>query len=183
MAAGDHIAVERTKFSLGLFPVAYDHHGIDVGDGTVIHFTGESKREAAVVQTSVAEFLKGGEKVVIYYERFTDVLLNYKSQMQSVHRRDHLPLPLPFLDDDRIDEIRKRIKDPQRAVMEARRHLGRKGYDLFGNNCEHFAVFCKTGLAVSLQVIEYWKLEEKIAEALSLRADHDFPTIRRPRLF
>ena len=115
---------------------------------------------------------------MIEYVRFIDVLLNYKSQMQSVHGRDHWLLP--SLHDDRIDEIRKRIADPQRAVTEAQKYLGRKGYNLFANNCEHFAVFCKTGLAVSLQAIEYQKLFDKISESgRSLRADHEFPGRRR----
>lgn len=50
MARGDHIWVTR--------PLAYTHHGIDCGDGTVIHFTGEpgKKSDAAVAQTPMAEF-------------------------------------------------------------------------------------------------------------------------------
>ena len=163
MAVGDHIAVARRKFA-----VTYDHHGIDVGDGTVIHLTETSKSDFKVVQTSLAEFLKGGEKQVIEYVRCIDVLLNHKSQMRSVHGRDHWLLP--FLDDDRIDEIRKRIADPQRAVTEAQKYLGRKGYNLFADNCEHFAVFCKTGLAVSLQAIEYQKLSDKISDITKSRS-------------
>lgn len=50
MARGDHIWVIR--------PLKYTHHGIDCGDGTVIHFTGEpgKKSDAAVARTPLAEF-------------------------------------------------------------------------------------------------------------------------------
>jgi hypothetical protein len=54
MARGDHIWVIR--------PLKYTHHGIDCGDGTVIHFTGEpgSKSDATVARTSMAEFAHDG---------------------------------------------------------------------------------------------------------------------------
>jgi hypothetical protein len=50
MARGDHIWVTR--------PLMYTHHGIDCGDGTVIHFTGEPgrKSDATVARTTMAEF-------------------------------------------------------------------------------------------------------------------------------
>lgn len=50
MARGDHIYVLR--------PLGYTHHGIDCGDGDVIHFTGEpgKKSDASVARTSLADF-------------------------------------------------------------------------------------------------------------------------------
>ncbi len=153
MAEGDHIAVARKR----LF-VTYYHHGIDVGNGNVIHLC--TKKDARVVENSISEFLKGGEKEVIEYVRFIDVLINYKSKSSALGvSKDWM---LPFLDDERIDEIRKRIEEPRRAVGEARKHLHTTGYNLFSDNCEHFAVFCKTGLRVSLQAIEYQKLSDRI---------------------
>ena len=38
------------------------------------------------------------------------------------------------------------------TVARARGELGKEGYSLAGNNCEHFAVWCKTGLRESAQV-------------------------------
>lgn len=60
MACGDHIYVSRG---------VYTHHGIDAGDGTVIHFTGEpgSKSNAAIARSSAEEFLQGGECKVRRY--------------------------------------------------------------------------------------------------------------------
>lgn len=55
MAKGDHIWVSRP---LGYAPVGYTHHGIDCGDGTVIHFTGEPgrKTDASIARTTLSEF-------------------------------------------------------------------------------------------------------------------------------
>ncbi|HNR34787.1 MAG TPA: lecithin retinol acyltransferase family protein [Candidatus Hydrogenedentes bacterium] len=54
MSRGDHIRVRR---------LGYWHHGIDCGDGTVIHYSGElfdNKRHASIQRTSMAEFTRGG---------------------------------------------------------------------------------------------------------------------------
>ncbi|TAF57505.1 MAG: NC domain-containing protein [Oscillatoriales cyanobacterium] len=56
MAYGDQLYVIRPWLQLD---GVYEHHGIDAGDGTVIHY---SKRtaEATVRQTSIEEFAQGG---------------------------------------------------------------------------------------------------------------------------
>ena len=58
MAKGDHICVNR-----GL----YWHHGIDLGNGRVIHYAGrpKGKKDAVVKVESIQKFANGGE---IYYE-------------------------------------------------------------------------------------------------------------------
>lgn len=42
---------------------------------------------------------------------------------------------------------------PDEVVARARRLLGRRGYNLLANNCEHFARWCKTGDHYSEQVL------------------------------
>ncbi len=63
MAAGDHIKVKRAG---GL----YTHHGIDMGDDTVIHFSGEPlhMRHAVVCRIAMADFLQGGQARVVRRE-------------------------------------------------------------------------------------------------------------------
>ena len=58
MARGDHIRVFRR---------GYWHHGIDCGDGTVIHYTGElfDRVNAAIRRTPMAQFAKGGKVRVV----------------------------------------------------------------------------------------------------------------------
>ena len=60
MARGDHIKVYRKGR-------VYSHHGIDMGDGTVIHFTGEPLQvhRARVERTDMATFLRGGKARVV----------------------------------------------------------------------------------------------------------------------
>jgi len=41
---------------------------------------------------------------------------------------------------------------PDETLRRARSRIGEKGYDLATNNCDHFAVWCKTGEHRSLQV-------------------------------
>lgn len=69
MAKGDHIQVRRMG---GL----YYHHGIDMGDGTVIHFSGEplNRKTAKVARVTETDFLSGQAKEVIEYPSGESVL-------------------------------------------------------------------------------------------------------------
>lgn len=60
MARADHIFVNR---------LGYTHHGIDLGDGSVIHYTGElgQKTDAVVRQTPIEEFAKNSPIQVRHY--------------------------------------------------------------------------------------------------------------------
>ncbi len=57
MQRGDHIKIFRLRKPA----LPYSHHGVYVGSGRVIHYTGEvgSKRGACVVETSLEAFLDG----------------------------------------------------------------------------------------------------------------------------
>ena len=84
--------------------IPYEHHGIDCGDRTVIHYS--KSGEATIARTSREAFARGSR---IYA----------KNQ------------PTAFISDVVIDRAESR--------------LGERQYDLFFNNCEHFANWCKTG--------------------------------------
>lgn len=67
MSRADHIYVRRRG--------GYTHHGIDAGDGTVIHFTGEpgqQKINACIARTPLDDFLDGGELKVRRYGKRDD---------------------------------------------------------------------------------------------------------------
>lgn len=106
MARGDQVYVYREVVG-----IPYEHHGIDCGDGTVIHYS--KVGEAEVSRTSRATFARGK---TIYT----------KSQ------------PTAFIADVVIERAESR--------------LGERQYDLFFNNCEHFANWCKTGRSECLQL-------------------------------
>ncbi len=94
--------------------IPYEHHGIDCGDGTIIHYS--KIGEATIAQTSRAMFAQGN---AIY------------TKLQ----------PKAFIADDVIDRATSR--------------LGEREYDLFFNNCEHFANWCKTGISECTQLNDF----------------------------
>lgn len=53
MSAGDHLIVKKRDFGPA---VRGSHHGIDIGDGTVVHFSGESETAARVHRTCMRVF-------------------------------------------------------------------------------------------------------------------------------
>lgn len=99
MAPGDHIKV---------YHGIYTHHGIDCGDGTVIHYKGglDQKINAVISRTAKRIFSSGREIFVV----------NYK---------ECLP--------------------PESVMKLAYSRLNENNYHLLFNNCEHFAMYCKTG--------------------------------------
>lgn len=106
MARADHIFVQRLGFT---------HHGIDAGDGTVIHYTGEvgQKTDAVIRRTPRDEFAQGSEIHVRLYGK---------------------------------------CDEPDLTLERATSRMSEARYHLFGNNCEHFATWCKTGQETSEQV-------------------------------
>ncbi|NEP15550.1 MAG: hypothetical protein F6J97_01460 [Leptolyngbya sp. SIO4C1] len=106
MARGDQIYVMRD-----IAGIPYEHHGIDCGDGSIIHY--RKVGEAEVAQTSYASFARG----------------------QPVYPYPQSPA---FIDDV--------------VIRRAQSRLGERRYDLFFNNCEHFATWCKTGRNESRQL-------------------------------
>jgi hypothetical protein len=101
MRKGDHI-----YFNCG----GYSHHGINCGDGTVVHYT---KNQGNISRVSWDSFASG--KIVSVREYGSSDL-------------------------------------PDVVIQRAESRLGENAYDLFGNNCEHFATWCKTGIHASEQV-------------------------------
>ena len=67
MNRGDHIYVMRRG--------GYTHHGVDCGDGTVIHFSGEpgtAKVGACIMRSSLGEFCQDGQPKVREYGQRDD---------------------------------------------------------------------------------------------------------------
>jgi Lecithin retinol acyltransferase len=118
MARGDHLVVFRVS------PIPFQHHGVDLGDGAVVHFTDgmggvaapSSNETGFVIQrTSMQQFVGNSS--------------------QRVH----------------VQSYRQRLSVDD-TVQRAMSRLGHRDYELFHNNCEHFATWCITGKAESRQV-------------------------------
>ena len=106
MSKGDHVWVRRP---------GYTHHGVEVADGMVVHFTGTPghKRDASIKKEPLETFARNCEVHVREYGQRLDV-----------------------------DE----------TIRRAESRLGQSGYDLYRNNCEHFARWCVTDDHKSSQV-------------------------------
>lgn len=99
MAIGDHLYIQYPTFQ---------HHGIDLGDGTVIEYGGKGTGYMSVRRVLLRDFLKRGPSFVRQYAPGT-----------ALH--------------------------PLKTVQLAWARLREQRYDLFNNNCEHLAYWCKTG--------------------------------------
>ena len=149
MSKGDHITVSRW---LGF----YYHHGIDIGDGTIVHFTGEPKRkrDAAVVRTTREKFVRHGRLEVVDYSWVeTAARANDDTRLRPIEEALQAESSLgsaPKL--VTVRDLINRINDPDLTIKAALQHVGHTRYDLFSNNCEHFAVYCKTGIKHSDQI-------------------------------
>lgn len=126
---GDHIYAYRA-------PV-YRHHGIYIGeeDCEVIHFSGVSKSEARVRSCTLQKFCDGKQLRLVAYGQF---------------------IPLKAL--KRSDSCHILKSDPVQTVLQRAKQIRKNphmwaNYNLLFNNCEHFAVYCKTGRKYSSQSI------------------------------
>nr|XP_043631279.1 protein LEAD-SENSITIVE 1-like [Erigeron canadensis] len=151
---GDHIYSWRTAW-------LYAHHGIYAGDDKVIHFTrgggqeigtgtvldriifstspsnsgdpclkcGDQSNSDGVIASCLNCFLSGGDLYLFKY---------------SVS-------PAIFLAKARGGTCTLALSDPPEDVLHRAQFLLEKGfgvYNIFKNNCEDFAIYCKTGLLV-----------------------------------
>ena len=131
---GDHIYTWR---ALGL----YSHHGIFTGKKRreVIHFTGDdavlkNKSAARIRASSLEQFLDGGPlRVAVYGHKET--LLYHMKRSGTCYKEGS----------DTPDKVVKRAE----TYLDDPDTWG--DYNLFFNNCESFAVYCKTGEKQSQQ--------------------------------
>ncbi len=105
MAKGDHLSVSHQL---------YTHHGIDMGDGHVVHYG----RGLSDIQNAEIE--------IVTLEVFSD--------------------------DQSVSIVHSAVEFSRAEIVErALSRLGEKCYDVFDNNCEHFANWCRSGNEVSAQ--------------------------------
>lgn len=136
---GDIIRVNR-----GL----YSHYGVYAADNNhVIHYTGANGPDdfnGIVRETTLDEFLNGAENFSVC--EFPEHPQNFP----AVKAKNTLAKILHAL---RILKLMNyHLYSGEETVARARSRLGEGGYNLALNNCEHFAVWCKTGVKDSSQV-------------------------------
>ena len=136
---------------------AYDHYGIFVrvfgGNGCeelhVIHYTGRNGHNdfnGIVRETALDDFLNGSDEFTVCHysggecvERLRVWDVHGTNAQTSAFSGANPPADSP--DPDSV-----------RTIERARNSIGKEGYSLSLNNCEHFAVWCRTGESESSQV-------------------------------
>ena len=149
MARGDHIYVNR-------FNGVYNHHGIDCGDGSVIHYSSPRWRDRRQIErTSLELFARDGEVQVRDYADFRQTLEEATLLDQALEEAGKRFARLL----DRLRGISAEELDfsADAVVSRAESRLGERRFDLVYNNCEHFAAWCKTGLSSSRQIDAVWR--------------------------
>lgn len=132
---GDHIYAHRC---FGL----YDHHGIYIGenDVEVIHFVRNIPTSGLVEGCSLRHFLDG-EKVRLVAYNISPLAQFFKMRPGAhygIFVNCHQPATV-------VETAKTYLHNP---VLWIREH---GSYDLYSNNCEHFAHYCKTSQYCSKQ--------------------------------
>ena len=137
----------------------YYHFGVYINDGRVIHFAprGEfdslpdAMKNAVIHETTLKKFLGSGHQLFV-----CDFTKNYSEPSK---RRVKYTLPTESVIGDRYGDILRPVKEfqyklysPSETVERALSKMGQTKYNLALNNCEHFAIWCKTGIKESHQV-------------------------------
>ena len=136
----------------------YDHYGLFLrtlgrnGEELhVIHYTGRNGHNdfnGIVKETALNTFLDGADEfMVCRYEA------GECRQRFLVRVRDILRTRAGISECSRMNELADSPgREGMRAVERGRSRIGAEGYSLPVNNCEHFAVWCRTGESESSQV-------------------------------
>jgi hypothetical protein len=143
---GDVLGVSR---KLGL----YEHYAIYIGNKEVIHFAGEDKeiapQKAKICKADLSKFIDGDDDswFVVYFGGKFPVKIMNQTEFVSNTSVDYFNIGA-----FRPKDINQKVYSDEETVERAKSRLGEKKYDLALNNCEHFAMWCKTGDKVSHQV-------------------------------
>ncbi|XP_052195587.1 protein LEAD-SENSITIVE 1 [Diospyros lotus] len=156
---GDHIYSWRLAY-------LYAHHGIYAGDGKVIHFTRGAGHEIGTGSTALDRLIfsssssSSSHGSVIQCPECGDqstldgVICSCLDCFLSggeLYLFQYKVSPALFLAKARGGTCTLAASDPPEDVLHRAEFLMRNGfggYNIFKNNCEDFAIYCKTGLLV-----------------------------------
>ncbi|MBD5560382.1 MAG: hypothetical protein HDQ87_08530 [Clostridia bacterium] len=154
LRAGDVLAASR----LGGI---YEHYAVYIGGGRIIHYAAESGDFAGRISIHEADYdaFERGTTAVCALD-FPDAQGRFAGPVLHGH------VPATALNEalffDVIRDSLYHLYTPAETVARARSRLGEEKYSLPFNNCEHFAVWCKTGVHESHQVNRWATLVGKL---------------------
>ncbi|XP_038684269.1 uncharacterized protein LOC119984412 [Tripterygium wilfordii] len=150
---GDHIYSWRTAY-------IYAHHGIYIGDDRVIHFTRRGQEVGTGTLVDLLLVSSGPARSRAPCPNCTppdegqgvlSSCLNCFLAGGVLYRFEYAVTPALFLAKARGGTCTLAVADSNDVVVHRARYLLTNGfgcYNIFKNNCEDFAIYCKTGLLV-----------------------------------
>ena len=152
---GDVVGVRRMQ---GL----YDHYGIYTGNGGMIHYadpSGDWGNNIVVHRTTLDRFKEDSEYIfVIDFDMFVK---KHGISIFDIITPDGINVPKLFAALLRNSNY-YHLYTPEETVRRAESRLGEKNYNIATNNCEHFAIWCKTGNSESTQVENFLQMIREI---------------------
>lgn len=139
---GDVLAVTRRG---GL----YQHFAVYIGNQKVIHYAAESGDFSGRISIHEAPFQEFKMDSTFVY------VLDFPPESGKPYHRGIPSFGEKEEEADLFGAVRAQgyhLYTPEETVDRAKRRLGESKYSLPFNNCEHFAVWCKTGVKESQQV-------------------------------
>lgn len=143
---GDVIGIARKK-ALGI----YEHYAVYIGEGKVIHYSGtgnDFSGRITVRLDTLQNFMKSDKDYFILYfdpsctsPHKIQVRTSFNMSDAAYNTCINLNAKKGF-----------KIYSPQETINRALSRIGEDKYSLLLNNCEHFAIWCKTGVSESFQV-------------------------------
>ncbi|XP_010474713.1 PREDICTED: uncharacterized protein LOC104754268 [Camelina sativa] len=150
---GDHIYTYRAVF-------AYSHHGIFVGGSKVVHFRPEHNPMESSSSSSSISISSSSDDICSIFpdcgfrQPDSGVVLSCLDcflKNGSLYCFEYGVSPPVFLTKVRGGTCTTAQSDPTDSVIHRAMYLLQNGfgnYDIFKNNCEDFALYCKTGLLI-----------------------------------
>lgn len=137
---GDVLGVSRN----GL----YEHYAIYLGNDRVIHYCGETKDfggRVTVHEAPIEEFIKDSKTYfVVWFDNGMPVKIQKSTSFLFNSSMDFY--------NGWFQRKKCNVFSEKETVKRAMSRIGEENYNLVTNNCEHFAMWCKTGVAESSQV-------------------------------
>ena len=142
----------------------YKHFGIYAGNGRVIHYSpGKTDKiigfGSTIHEADMGEFMGDADRyhVCVFAPEYGRPEEVNASEIDKLKTNFLGPLlAVPELIRKKTNEEKYHLYSPEETVARARSKIGEKSYNLFTHNCEHFALWCKTGIDESHQ-INHWK--------------------------
>lgn len=157
---GDIIAIKR----LG---GAYQHFAVYIGNDKVIHYADEKKDgiilgHPTIHEADFKEFLKNDDVFeILEFEKFRSLPKRSIGMRNTISSVVSNPLSTINLADI-FKSINYHLYTPEETIERAKSKLGEDEYSLIFNNCEHFAIWCKTGISESRQIETILEMLSKI---------------------